>query len=173
VLDMFAEEIRSSNINLETFHSKVLTPILIHQLRGIHDASSQTVRAMVSHSRQVVTIQDTTLFYLALDPADPSYIPIYHQQLLNIPRAWWHLGVVMGRTDLMDPGPYYNRFHEDHDKIMELLAGPNAYTEVDDSGNPLLNVMEVACILAERLEEFFGPELALVVSPNVVDSTLF
>ena len=73
----------------------------------------------------------------------------------------------MGQTDLMDPGPYYNCFHKDHDKIMELLTGPNAYTEVDNSRNPLLNVT-VACILAEWLEEFFGPELALVVSPNVV-----
>jgi len=168
VLDKFAQEIKSDDIDPSTFRSAVLTPILIRQLKGIHDASSETVRTLVSHSKQMATIQDATAFYLSEDPTNPSYIPIYRRQLLNIPRARWHLSVVMGRTDLKDPGPYYNRFHADHDKIMESLTGPNAYEEVDDSGNPLLNLTEVACILAERLEEFFEPELALVISPNAV-----
>ena len=77
VLDKFAAELMASDDDPSEFRSRILTPILVRQLKGVHDASSETVRAMVSHSRPLTTISDATVFYLTEDPTHPSYIPIY------------------------------------------------------------------------------------------------
>jgi len=62
VLDKFAQEIKSDDINPSTFRSAVLTPILIQQLKGIHDASSETVHALVSSRWQLSKMQQHSTF---------------------------------------------------------------------------------------------------------------
>lgn len=158
VLDLFGEEVESFAGDPSTFFSKVLTPILMRQLRGLHDDSSATVRAVVAQGKDKATIKQASEFYLTADPTDPDYIPFYRRQLLNLPIARWHLATVFGVVRKTHTR-HYHRFYNDHVVIMRSLD----YSVVDEAGIPLLGSTEVAAIVAERLEDFFDKELNLVV----------
>ena len=163
VLDLFGEEIESFTGNPSEFFSQVLTPILVRQLRGLHDDSSTTVRAVVAEGKDPATLEQATKFYLTLDPTDPDYIPLYRRQLLTLPIARWHLATVLG---LIPKGHrrHYHRFYNDHVIIMQSLDVADPYPIVDEATNiPYLTRTEVAAIVAERLEDFFEHELRFVV----------
>lgn len=152
------------------FRSKVLTPILQRQLWGIYDGYGPSVREAIPISRSAtpnsdedeptITILDATKFYLSEDPVDPALIPNYRRNLIYIPEARWHLGVMMGKHEKVGTGAYYNKVRDNHDRII------NALDEEDDSseeGIALLRPAEVEAIFDEELEDFFRPELARVV----------
>lgn len=165
MLDAFADEIVSFKGDISRFYSKVLTPLLVRWLRGIHDASSATVLALVAKGHKRATIEHAIAFYLRMDPTDPKYIPIYRRQLLNVPIPRWHAAVTMNVVSLSgrSAGIHYDRFHTDHDVIMKsLLTSP--YTQLDNNRLPLLNKTEVAVLIATRLDGMFAQELTMAVS---------
>lgn len=165
VLDLFAEEIKSFPGHPSMFYSTVLSPILIRQFKGVHDDLSHIVRAVIANEEDPVTVEQVVMFYLQVDPTDPFYIAMYRRQLLNLPIARWHLAVVLGLAP-MHHKRHYHRFYNDHVVIMPSLI----YDELDEeTGIPLLNATEMAALAAERLEDFFKPELQLVVC----DTTLY
>ena len=166
VLDLFGDEIKSFSGDPSAFFSAVLSPILIRQFMGVHDDLSETVRAVVAKGEESATADDVVEFYLKADPTDPSYIPFYRRQLLNMPIARWHLAVVLGLIRMAHTR-HYHRFYNDHVLIMESLT----YDELDPETNiPLLNKTDMAAIAAERLEGFFRQELGLVVCTILIST---
>ena len=161
VLDMFATEVERYKGPEDEFYSKILTPILVRQLKGLHDALSHVVRAMVSQGKPPATTAQAVEFYFNIDPTHPRLIPHYRRQLINLPIARWHLATVYGVCTLGN-GDSYDRFHDDHDGIMRSLK-ENGCGERGPSKIPLLNWEEVTAIVAEGLAPFFKPELDLVV----------
>ena len=161
LLDLFAIEVERYKGDAPKFFSKVLTPLLIRQLKGVDDSSSHVVRAMVSNGKPPATVAQAIEFYLNTDPTDPRHIPHYRRRLINLPIAHWHLATVLGHAALGD-GDSYIRFHDDHDQIMRSLK-EKGYGKSGPSGIPLLNIDEVAAVVAEGLAPFFKPELDLVV----------
>ena len=84
VLDYVGKELRSVKGNaVEGFRSKVLNPILQCYLQGVPDSYAPSICAAISDEEEV-TIADATLFYLAWDPVDPTFIPHYRRNLLCI-----------------------------------------------------------------------------------------
>jgi hypothetical protein len=162
VLDLFAKEVESLPGEAVTFYPKTLTPILVRQLRGVHDDISRTIRAVVARGSEEVTIQQATEFYLTMDPANPTYIRLYRRQLLNLPIVRWHLATILG---IIHPNhkEHYDRFYTDHALIMHSLDVEDPYPNLDEDGYPLLNRVEVGALVAEGLEEYFELELAFVV----------
>jgi hypothetical protein len=110
-----------------------------------------------------LTILDVTKFYLGVDPADPKFIRSYRRNLLYIPEARWHLGLMSGEIPGSEQAILrYNKVSVNHDAIMKsLLVG--CRTEVDKNNIPLLNHVEIKTILDEGLEDFFAEEMQSVV----------
>jgi hypothetical protein len=152
VLDAFARELKVIDDNsasaMALFQSSVLTPILQRQKAGLPDAYSPTVHTGIKQSLGPPTITEATIFYLGEDPTIPELIPYYWRNLLYIPEALWHLGIVIGSVSLPDPddtAAYYSRVMEDHDSIMAALTTvPNKFYE---DGTPHFTRAEIVAIL--------------------------
>ena len=162
-LDAFGEELlefQKSELPVATFRSKVLTPILQRQRLGIHDAYTPFVRACIKDDGTQLTIRDDSKLYLSTDPANPAFIDTYRRNLLYVPDARWHLGVLMGVTGTSDEdrGRHYHRVRENHDRVMATPLA-EAHKERDPRGLPLLSHTEIEVIVDERLEDFFVQEL--------------
>ena len=169
VLDAFGKELEGftnfTKAAMKRFRSAVLTPILQRQLYGVPEAYTPSVRRAVMRDHSELTIKAATELYLGDDPTDPENIPNYHQNLLYAQEARWHLGRVM-QTHINDAEvhvhvEYYNRFLEDHDRIMVgVKDGHEGYHE---SGCPYLTQAERSAIAREQLSLSFREELAMQV----------
>jgi len=127
--------------------------------------------------KPILTILDVTKFYLLDDPTHPAHIPSYCQNLLYLPEARWHLGVVMGKSTVIGSDVFYNAIRDNHDRIMDALndreeddsdnseEDDSSGSEEDDSDDriPELTEVEIEAIFDEELEDFFEPELICVV----------
>ena len=191
VLDAFGEELTAFKGVAKDFRSKVLTPILQRQLRGIPDNYAPHIRSNISNSRVIKpTIAETTAFYLGEDPIDPDFIPSYRRNLLYIREARWALWIVMGLAKVNSKEDY-NRSLTAQDKIMEGLTftrdevekmpGVNRdildqvmeldttlslqphYDGYESDSLPRFTYPEVRAIIFEGLEKYFAKELKEVV----------
>jgi hypothetical protein len=167
VLDEFAEEYIeywSSEGDPAHFWSKVLSPILVRQLRGVSDHYSWPVADTVSLGRDTVDIRDATRFYLSVNPADPGLIPRYRTSLVGIGEARWHLATVMGILQV-GAADAYDRVGDNQAKLEEsvwqeyLRHGRQEGVGVP----PPLRDIEVRVIVDEGLDAFFAMELTKVV----------
>ena len=80
ILDAFSEELlefKKKGLKSVNFHSRVLTPILQHQLGGVFGAYSPTVCTGINSIGAMLSIQDVTEFYLQVDPVDPVFTQSY------------------------------------------------------------------------------------------------
>ena len=160
-LDALGRELfNPSLVGGANFRSKVLNPELQRQMHGVPSHYTPVVRRAVANGDREVTIRDATEFYLKHDPVDPRMIPVFRRNLIYIPEARWHLGIVMGVTK-PDSVPSFNRIHKNQDRIMEALQkGPNPS---DDTGVPLLNATELEVLYEEKIHQFFDAEIKRVV----------
>ena len=95
VLDLFVDEITKFKGNPSQFYSTVLTPLLMRWLKGLHDASSKLVLAVIGRGAEKATMEQATAFYLTLNPTNPKHIRLYRRQLLNLPIACWYLATIL------------------------------------------------------------------------------
>lgn len=172
VLDAFGAELASIHSTTARFRSKVLTPILQRQLRGVADNHTPVVKLAVSPRGEDVTIDDASKFYLSEDPTDPQWIPTYRRNLIYIPEVRWHLGVVLGKIKLGNADEY-DKIRQEHDNLMEPLLRDDTTDDGDDYNDDNctkldpFNEVEVATIVEDGLEEYFAGELAKVVCINI------
>jgi hypothetical protein len=158
VLDTFGEELASLRNPGVGFRSKVLTPILQRQLRGIPDHYSPSISCVIASDCETVTIRDATEFYLSVDPTDPQWISVYRRNLISVPEMRWHLGVVMGKIRLGD-GHRYDDIRASHDVLMSKLQEEESDDEDPDTASPRMNAVEVQLIVDDGLEDYFAEEL--------------
>ena len=151
ILDAFGEELDDYHGFPIDFRSKVFTPVLQRQLRGVSDSYAPSIRTAIAPSTSKPTISQVTSFYLGNDPLDPRCIPSYRRNLLYIREVWWHLGVLMGKYSVKSVEDF-NRTMDIHDVIIEALRGMGS---PDPRGIPKLNEVEVATIYADGLQDFF------------------
>jgi hypothetical protein len=167
IIDLFCDEVEKSKEPPSRFYSKVLTPLLMRWLWGLYDASSKTVHAVVAQGERKATIEHATAFYLGMNPVDPKHIATYRRHLLNLPNIRWFLAcAVLGIRFIGGPSghDYYTSIHDNHDVIMTSLTSRlNTYQDLDEAGIPMLNLTEAAVIVAEGLDDYFAPELRLLV----------
>jgi hypothetical protein len=169
VLDAFGKELEGftdfTKPAMEKFRSAVLTPILQRQLYGVPEAYTPSVHRAVMQNHSELTIKAATEFYLSDDPTDPENIPNYRRNLLYAQEARWHLGRVMqihsDKAKVAVHVEYYNRFLEDHDRIMAGVK--EGYEGYHESGSPYLTQAERSAIAREQLTLFFAEELAMQV----------
>jgi len=159
MLDQFGWELDTFQGTAADFRSKVLTPVLQRQLKGVSDAYAPSIRYAIAPPTGKPTISEVTTFYLGNDPLDPRYIPSYWRNLVYIREARWHLGILMGKIS-MESREDFNLSLSTHDIIMETLAQLRLPVS---RGVPLFNEVEVAAIVHENLETFFERELSRVV----------
>ena len=159
-LDMFGRELDFRRGPLATFRSKVLSPILQRQLRGIPDAYSPSIRkAIVQRSGGAPTISQVTTMYLGNDPLDPRCIPSYRRNLVYVREALWHLGILMKKNKVGDV-KLYGRYLDHHDLIMDSLRGsPSPGTRAI----PPFREYEVATLVIAGIDSFFEKELEQTV----------
>ena len=183
VLNSFWMEIREYRYEtgpLWKFRPKSLTPLLQRQLAGVEENYSPSVRESVSQGNGTPTIEQATHFYLRDDPTIPRWIPNFRRNLIYIPEARWHLGVVLGVHAIGDPQAF-EQVRRNSDLITKNIQKQaengarnldtndeqdNEYSdeeEIDSVDIPRFNDLEVSVIVNERLEKFFAPELELVV----------
>ena len=165
ILDAFGAELSSVRSMTSDFRSKILTPILQRQLRGLPDYYTPIVSKTIASGHEKVTIGNATEFYLQVDPTDCQLIPSYRRNLIYIPEMRWHLGAVMGTIRLGD-GPQYNEIRTHQDVLMKALKEE----EIDDDESdtmPAFNAAEVLVIVQEQLEEYFQEELAASVGIEI------
>ena len=163
VLDAFGAELSSVRIVTADFRSKVLTPILQRQLRGVPDYYTPGVSNAVASDGETVTICDATNFYLHDDPTHPRCIPSYRRNLIYIPETRWHLGYVLGKIKL-GSGPQYDRIRTHQDDLMEALGEEES--DDDDSDVPGFIGAEVTILVEEGLDDYFAQELVDSVCIN-------
>jgi hypothetical protein len=174
VLDAFGDEITSYDGPQAAFRSRTLTPILQRHLWGVSDEYGPCVRgAVLDDAEGEPTITMATQFYLSEDPTDPGLIPTYRRNIIYIPEARWHLGVVLGKRGIGN-GTSYNRMWRSFDILVDGLeqeaeAEEEEEQDADDQdvsseGDvPKLSWTEVYLIMHETLEGFFATELERVV----------
>jgi len=160
VLDAFAVELYSTRMT-PAFRSKVLTPILQRQLRGLPDYYTPSTVLGIASDKAKVTIRDATAFYLREDPTLPQWIPSYRRNLIFVPDMLWHLGVVLGKIQVGDKIAH-GKIRAHHDIVLKAVRA-----QVASKGRyeltPGFTNAEVAVIVEEELEVYFAPELALSV----------
>lgn len=167
MLEAFGRELEGYRGTKEKFRSKVLTPVLQRQLRGIPDTYAPPLRAhMCSSDDEVVTLSEATKFYLKYDPLSPRCIPSYRRNLLYIREARWHLMVLLKKIKVTSTKDF-NWGLRHHTAILRGMLKPIHKVVEDEeeepSPVPRLNYAEVKAIILEGLEEFFHLELARVV----------
>lgn len=153
VLDAFGTELSSVRSMNADFRSKVLTPILQRQLRGVPDHYTPGVSCAIASDGKVVTIADATEFYLREDPLDPKWIPSYRRNLIYTPEMRWHLGVILGIATVGNEEDY-NDVRSRHDLLMKALK-----TQTDDHDHTTFSATEVFVLVEEELEGYFEDEL--------------
>lgn len=170
VLQVFGKELSTWKGDPKDFRSKALTPILQRQLWGVPESYTPSVRTAVADGDGKPTILDATKFYLSEDPAHPGHIPTYRRNILYIPQARWHLGLVMKKNIIIGEEDHYAMVMRNHDRIMGALKEQEEDDpeDVDESGcaeeeMPLLTRTEVEVIVEEMLEDFFLSDLERVV----------
>jgi hypothetical protein len=193
VLDAFYLEIRKYNGDPTSFRSRVLTPLLQRQLYGVEENQGPCVRNSVCDKRGRCTIKSVTQFYLGCDPTDPRWIPTFRRNLIYIPEARWHLGVVLGTISVADHTAS-DAIQDHHDQLMQKVStrsenddtheegGDDGSSEEDsDDGEaanfeldvvnsaPPFRLTEVSVLVAEGLDEFFARELQMVVRLPHID----
>ena len=121
---------------------------------------SPAVQAAVRNGEGNPTIADATDFYLTEDPTDPEWIPNYHRNLLYIPEARWHLGIIMGKFNIGQPRAY-NGVHTNQDAIhaRSKRLGDDEHEGEDSREMPALSELDVWVIFSERIELFYKEEL--------------
>ena len=182
VLNSFWKEIKQYDGEPKHFRPKSLTPLLQRQLAGVEENYSPSVMQAVSNGQGTPTIEQATHFYLRDDPCVVRWIPNFRRNLVHIPEARWHLGIVLGENAAGDPVPY-GRVRTNMDVLARYAkqqaeeAGDDAVgdtndeeddeyadeAEIDPESIPVFNEAEVQVIVNERLEKFFSPELERVV----------
>ena len=163
VLDAVAIEIKGYEGEDKAFRSKILTPILQRQLRGVPDCYTPSVCASMSEG-STPTIAEATEFYLSLDPVDPNHIPQYRRNLVYVAESRWYLGVLRGASGLKSVQDF-DLTRKNHDKVMKALQQePNGDEDDPDDDVPPFNNAEVQTIVDEGIEGFFKPELQRVVN---------
>ena len=157
VLDAFAMELYSVRSPTPDFRSKVLTPILQRQLRGLPDFYYPPIVTAIASNKKTVTLSDATTWYLQEDPTLPEWIPSYRRTLIYIPDMLWHLGVVLGKIELGDKAAY-RRVRKHHDivvtSIKRKVASEGCFTLTRG-----FTIMELNVIVEEGLDDYFAPEL--------------
>jgi len=162
VLDHFGTELEGYKGPSRDFRSKVLTPILQRQFWGVSEDYAPSVRGFISTNGEALTISGVTEFYLGRDPVDPEIIPTFCRNLIYLPQARWHLGIVMGKFDhgsIED----YEMILDNHGIIMAGLRGGGTPKPADGQGIPPLNQVEAKVITEEKLNEFFADVLRYFV----------
>ena len=140
------------------FRSKVLTPILQCQLWGVQENYSPVVQAGVRNGNENPTINDATQFYLKDDLTNPRWIPSYCRNLLHVPEARCHLGILMGVFTLGCPAGYHTvQKNQDHIDLRVDMTKENT------GKIPPLEVLDLQVIISKHLELFFKPEMDHVV----------
>ena len=193
VLDAFHLEIRKYDGDPASFRSRVLTPLLQRQLCGVEENQGPCVRNSVCDKRGRCTIKSVTQFYLGCDPTDPGWIPTFRRNLVYIPEARWHLGVVLGKISVADHKAY-DDIKDHHDQLMRKVStrsenddtheegGDDGSSEEDSDDDEAVNfeldvvnsappfrLTEVSVLVAEGLDEFFAHELQTVVRLPHID----
>lgn len=165
MLDEFGKELDGFRGQAENFRSKVLTPVLQRQLRGVPDAYAPVIQSAIAQcNTKPPTIAQVTTFYLGNDPLDPICIPSYRRNLVYIREAMWHLSILTGKVKVGD-GDDFKFSLESHDLIMEALQdGPSVGPK---RGIPPLEDIEVFYILDDELDGFFDEELSRVVGNHI------
>ena len=157
----------------QSFRSRVLTPILQRQLRGVEENYRPVVEEAVACGGDEPTIEQATKFYLKHDPIDRRWIRRYRRNLLYVPEVRWHLAVVMGKVQIGDEEAY-DAIRDRTDKLHQLRRmdynesdddGQQSSDEDEDEGKKELRSLgktpkqysreEVGVIVDEGLEEFF------------------
>jgi hypothetical protein len=181
VLDDFWKEIKKYDGPPAKFRSKVLSPILQRHLFGIEDNYAPAVRHSINGGPGNPTIAQVTKLYLGDDPADPEWIPTYRRNMLFIPEARWHLGIIQRKYRLGDTLPYMairshqdyldqcirqeneQKGHQEDEAMDDVESSENGSDDETPTAPPPLKEAEVQMIVYERLEDFFTVELAQVV----------
>jgi len=112
-------------------------------------------------------IRRATKFYLSDDSTDPGFIPTYRRNMVFIPEARWHLSIVIGVNSLGN-STWHGTILENNTFIMN--PEDEAEDEADEGAVPKFNSTEVTTIIAEKIEDFFGPELERVVWTRFLSS---
>jgi hypothetical protein len=177
-LDKFGEELLAYEGPHAAFRSKILTPILQRQLRGVTDVYTPALRsAIASGDDDQPTIHDATIFYLAEDPADTELIPNFRRNLIYCPEVRWHLGHLLGHITI-GVAHGFQKIRDNQDILTEDIKRTGDNDPVGEEDIPAFTAAEVRVIVDERLERFFEPELESVVSatclhygwPRIADS---
>ena len=112
---------------------------------GVNKNYMPPVKDAISNGCGTLTIKHATQFYLFIDPTEPDWIPTYRHNLIYIPKAQWHLGIVMGKW-LIRSAQLHSMIQKNTDLIFcDCDSNP-------DGELPLFNQTEVAVIVSKSLE---------------------
>jgi hypothetical protein len=181
VLNEFDRELSDYRGNRKTWRPRSLTPLLVRQLFGVDENYGPSVAAAIAQGPTDPTIAEATDFYLTMDLTNPRWIPNFRRNLVHIPEARWHLGIVLG-VHRIGARRVYDFVHRNQDKLTKYFqalakaSGPPAPEPFNDENSddmsqpldvtdfPLYSRTEVEVITDEHLEGFFTVELNQVVS---------
>jgi hypothetical protein len=153
---------------------------LARQFLGVDENYGPSVAVAVVQGSRDPTIAEVTDFYLAMDLMNPRWIPNFRRNLIHIPEAHWHLGIVLG-VHRIGEHRVYNSVHRNQDKLTKHFQAlvkangpptPNPFNKanpdkesqlVDVDDFPPYSQAEVNVITDERIEGFFTVELSRVV----------
>jgi len=166
ILEVFGKELEGYKGAQEDFCSKVLNPVLQRQLRGPPDSyAPPLIDYMSSKTYSKVTLANTMVFYLSVDPLDPGCIPSYCRNLIYIREARWHL-LVLKKEIKIGSAQEFNWSIGNHELILDALEHDDEVEEdPEDDADPVprLGFTEVLVILYEGLTTYFVKELLKVV----------
>lgn len=134
---------------------------------GVSDVDLCSIETAIAGRYSCSDIRQATESYLSVDPTDPALIGSYRYNMVIIPEARWHLGVVLGKINKTSPASY-TKVGENLDflmtqfpKEMEVDSGDDEVPFFDKV--PPFSPAEVKVIVDEGLEGFSSPELKEVV----------
>ena len=164
MLDLFGYELDLFCGPADEFRSKVYTPVLQRQLKGVHDAYAPSIKRAIAQSDEDPTIAQVTRFYLGNDPLDPRCIPCYRRNIIYTREVFWHLAMVTGKMTYDSAKDFESSLFY-HDLILKDLQ---KRPKPSGRGIPVFSQIEAASIIALELEGYFAVELTRTVC---VDST--
>lgn len=163
------------------WRSKVLNPILQRQLAGVPDAFLPTLTDAVREepAQTEMSIKEATIFYLSIDPTDPTNIPDYRDNLIFSRELRWYLAVLKSEETgaTVEDVDYFNQTLENQDAMLDAVKkeqadegdeGDEGELADDDwssqEGGPrAFNETEILVIVSEKLDFFFDTELVDMV----------
>lgn len=169
VLDKVADELEGAE-GIDTpdgsghlWRSKVLTPILQRQNKGVPDVYAPSIAAAVlsfnrnpttaANKARSPTVTDAAAFYLSQDPVDPLCIPVYRRTAIYIRELRWYVGVVSKAIDVKDAKAFKDSL--DHqDDLLTSKEKPAAHS----SGIPSFTGTERGVIYLAKLAKFYEHE---------------